>query len=73
MLRQFEGKGFGAFKPALADVMVTTLAPINDRFTRLRDDTGYLDGVLRDGAARASAIAEPVLAEVYRAVGLLMD
>jgi tryptophanyl-tRNA synthetase len=73
VLLQFEGKGFGAFKPALAEVMVATLAPINDRFTRLRGETAYLDQVLRDGGARASAIAEPVLAEVYRAVGLLVD
>jgi tryptophanyl-tRNA synthetase len=73
VLTEFEGKGFGAFKPALADVMVATLAPINERFTRLRGETTHLDSVMREGAARASAIAEPVLAEVYRAVGFLAD
>lgn len=63
------GQGFGQFKPALAEVMIDVLAPINARFRALRQDHEALDKVLADGAARARAIAEPVLAEVHRAVG----
>jgi DNA-3-methyladenine glycosylase I len=44
-----------------------------DDITRLMADPGYIDGVLRDGAARARALAAPVLAEVHKAVGLLTD
>lgn len=69
VLGDFGGKGFGAFKPALAEVMVATIAPITARFNDLRGDVTTLDAVLADGAARARAIAEPVLAEVHRAVG----
>ena len=69
VLADFGGKGFGAFKPALAEVMVAALAPITARFTQLKDDTVMLDSILATGAARARAIAEPVLAEVHRAVG----
>ena len=69
VLADFGGKGFGAFKPALAEVMVATIAPITARFNALRGDVTTLDSVLADGAARARAIAEPVLAEVHRAVG----
>ena len=69
VLGQHGGQGFGQFKPALADVMVETLAPITARFNALRADGTALDAVLADGAARARAIAEPVLAEVHRAVG----
>ena len=71
VLAEYGGQGFGAFKPALADLTVATLAPINARFAALRGDAGYLDAVLRDGGERASAIAEPVLAEVHAAVGFL--
>lgn len=63
------GQGFGVFKPALADVMVARLAPITHRFNALRDDHVLLDAVLATGAARARAIAEPVLAAVHEAVG----
>lgn len=69
VLAEYGGKGFGAFKPALADVMVATLSPITSRFNALRGDTGSLDAILADGAARARAIAEPVLADVHRAMG----
>jgi tryptophanyl-tRNA synthetase len=63
------GQGFGQFKPALADLMIDVLAPINARFAALRQDDAAIDAILAEGAARARAIAEPVLAEVHRAIG----
>ncbi len=69
VLRDHGGHGFGQFKPALADVMVSALAPISRRFNDLRGDSAALDAILAKGAARASAIADPVLAEVHRTVG----
>ena len=69
VLADFGGKGFGAFKPALAEVMVTSLAPITARFNALKDDVTSLEAIMATGAARARAIAEPVLADVHRAVG----
>lgn len=70
VVRDWGGKGFGAFKPALADAMVAALGPITARFKVLREDHEALDAVLARGADKARAIAEPVLAEVHRAVGL---
>jgi tryptophanyl-tRNA synthetase len=69
VLADFGGRGFGAFKPALAEAMVAAIAPITARFNDLRRDSTTLDAVLARGAARARAISEPVLAEVHRAVG----
>ena len=69
VLQGFAGKGFGAFKPALADVAVATLAPIGDRMRRLLGDPAEIDQVLAAGAETASAIAEPTLDEVRRRVG----
>jgi tryptophanyl-tRNA synthetase len=63
------GQGFGAFKPALADVMVAKLAPITARFNALKDDASAIEAICERGAQRARAIAEPVLADVHRAVG----
>jgi tryptophanyl-tRNA synthetase len=69
VLRDWGGRGFGAFKPALAEAMVGAISPITARFNELRHDTEKLDAVLAEGAARARAIAEPVLAQVNRTVG----
>lgn len=71
VLRDFGGQGFGAFKPALGELLAARLAPINARFAELRQDPAYLDAVLREGAARARALAAPTLASAYRALGLL--
>lgn len=68
---QFEGKGFGDFKKALTEVVVDKVAPITAEMTRLQADPGYIDGILKDGGERAQAIAEPILADVKKAVGFL--
>lgn len=71
VLAEFEGKGFGAFKPALGEVLVESLAPINARFVELRSDRAALDAILRRGAERARALAAPTLAATYDALGLV--
>ena len=71
VLRQFGGQGFGAFKPALGELLIDKLAPINDRFNLLRQDTAALDAILRDGAAKARALAVPTLEAAYSALGLV--
>ena len=70
-LREHGGKGFGAFKEALSDLLVARLAPIASETRRLLADPGSVDAVLRDGAARAAAIADPIVAEAERLVGFL--
>jgi tryptophanyl-tRNA synthetase len=69
VLAEFGGQGFGAFKPALADLAVESLAPVSDAMRRFLSDKAEIDKVLADGAARATEIAEPVVAEVKRLVG----
>ena len=71
VLREHGGRGFGAFKDALAALMIAKLAPIAAETTRLLDDPAALDAVLRDGAQRAAAIADPIVAEAERLVGFL--
>ncbi len=70
VMSEFAGKGFGAFKPALADLAVAKLGPIRDQLTRLLDDRAAVENALVKGAARATALAAPTLAEAQRAVGL---
>jgi tryptophanyl-tRNA synthetase len=70
VLGRYAGQGFGSFKPALADVLVTVIAPIRDRLGDLRRHPDELDRILADGASRASEIGAPVLARAKSAVGL---
>lgn len=68
---QFAASGFADFKRTLADLAVAKVGPIGAEMRRLMADQGYLDGVLRDGVERASAIADKNLAEIQDLVGLL--
>jgi len=70
VLAEFGGKGFGAFKPALADLTVAQLGPIRDRLTRLLGDRAAVSQALIEGAARANALAAPTLKATQAAVGL---
>ena len=71
VLGEFAGRGFGAFKPALGDLLVATLAPIAQRFRDLKDDRTALDGILAAGSAKARELAAPTLGAAYDALGLV--
>ena len=69
VLAEYGGKGFGTFKPALADLAVSHLSPITNEMRRLLNDPAEIDRALRAGAEQANAVAEPIIEEVRRVVG----
>jgi tryptophanyl-tRNA synthetase len=71
VLTEHGGKGFGPFKEALAELTTAKLAPIAGRTSDLLAAPDHLDSILRDGADRARAIAEPIVREAERLVGFL--
>ncbi|GAA4044213.1 tryptophan--tRNA ligase [Parerythrobacter jejuensis] len=71
VLGRFAGQGFGAFKPALGELLVETLSPISTRFRELLEDREALDAILARGAARARERGSPTLDAAYEALGLL--
>lgn len=71
VLAEFEGSQFSSFKKALTEVAVEKLGPIGAEMKRLQQDAAYVDGILKEGAERANAIALPILREVQEIVGFL--
>jgi tryptophanyl-tRNA synthetase len=71
VLVEFAGSPFSTFKGALTDIAVAVLAPVAGEMKRLMADPGYVDGVLKEGAVRARALAGPTLAEVQQIMGIL--
>jgi len=67
---EFAGKGFGAFKPVLADLLVATLAPIRARLKSFESDPAAVEQILVQGSRKASEMAAPTLEAAYRALGL---
>ena len=68
---EFAGKGYGAFKPVVGDAVIEHLRPIREEATKLLKDKAYLEGVYRDGAQKASYVAEKTLRKVYKKIGFV--
>lgn len=68
---EFEGRGYGEFKMAVAQSVIDVFAPIQAEYKRILADKTYLDGVLTQGAQQATAMAERTLRKVYKKVGFL--
>jgi len=69
--RKYEGKGYGALKVDLADVVVDFVTPFRERTQQYLDDPETLDSILAKGAEKARAVAAETLAQAYGRVGFL--
>ena len=69
--REFDGKGYGDFKQAVAEAVCEMLRPVQQRYAELRADEAQLRRILADGAERARAVAAPTIAEMKRRMGFL--
>jgi tryptophanyl-tRNA synthetase len=70
-IERWAGKSFSEFKAGLAELSAEVLGKIGGEMRRLLADPGYIDGILKRGAERANAIAQPHLDEVFDIMGLL--
>ena len=69
--QDFEGKGYGDFKGAVADVVVDYLKPVRDKANKLLQDETHLNKLLAIGAEKANAVASKTLKDTYNALGLI--
>ena len=69
--KEFSGKGYGAFKPAVGDAVIEALRPVREESERLIADKAYLKQIYTDGAMRASAVARKTLRKVYKRIGFV--
>ncbi len=67
----FEGKMYGELKKATAEAVIAFATPIQERVAELMQDTGELENLMRDGAARAREIASTTVADVYDKLGFV--
>ncbi len=71
VLSEHGGQGFGTFKTILTELLVEKLAPIASTTNQILNDQGALIDLLRSGAERAAAIADPIVKEAERMVGFV--
>lgn len=64
-------RGYGDLKKEVAEVLIETLTPIQERYRELTADVSYIDELLAQGAARAAAVANETLELVRERMGFL--
>jgi len=69
--QEFDGCGYGKFKPAVGDAVVECLRPIREEATRILTDKAYLESVYKAGAEKASYVANKTLRKVYKKIGFV--
>ena len=69
--KEFEGKGYGVFKPAMGEAVIETLRPVREEAERMLADKAYLQQVYTEGAQKASYIARKTLRKVYKRIGFV--
>jgi tryptophanyl-tRNA synthetase len=68
---EFDGQGYGAFKPAVGEAVIECLRPIREESERIMKDKAYLESVYKSGAEKASYVANKTLRKVYKKVGFV--
>ena len=67
--KEFDGKGYGDFKLAVGESVVSVLKPVQDRFYELEKDKAYIDSVIKENAEKANYYAQKTLRKVQKKVG----
>ena len=67
--KEFDGKGYGEFKPAVAEAVNAILEPMHKEFERILQDKGYLDGIIKENDEKARYFANKTLHKVRKKVG----
>lgn len=68
---EFLGKGYGDFKSAVAEAVVDTIRPIQDRYNDLMSNKDYLEAIYKKGAECANKTAMKTVSKVYRKIGFI--
>lgn len=67
--REFDGKGYGEFKPAVGEAVVDVLRPLQERVAELEKDKAYIDSVIKNNAEKAQYFSTKTLRKVQKKVG----
>ena len=69
VVKEFSGKGYGEFKPAVGEAVVSVWKPLQEEAARLEKDKAYIDGVIKNNAEKAQYFANKTLRKVQKKIG----
>lgn len=69
VVKEFDGQGYGVFKPAVGEAVVSVLKPLQDEVARLEKEKSYIDGIIKNNAEKAQYFSNKTLRKVQKKVG----
>ena len=69
VVKEFDGQGYGVFKPAVGEAVVSVLKPLQDEVARLSKEKAYIDGIIKNNGEKAQYFANKTLRKVQKKVG----
>lgn len=69
IVKEFDGKGYGDFKVAVAEAVISVLKPLQDEVVRLEKDKAYIDGIIKNNAEKAQYFSNKTLRKVQKKIG----
>ena len=69
VVKEFDGQGYGVFKPAVGEAVVSVLKPLQDEVARLSKEKAYIDGIIKNNGEKAAYFANKTLRKVQKKVG----
>ncbi|MCR5703964.1 MAG: tryptophan--tRNA ligase [Eubacterium sp.] len=69
--KEFDGKGYGEFKLAVGEAVVSRLKPLQDKFYELQKEKDYINRVIKENDEKAAYFANKTLRKVQKKVGLI--
>lgn len=68
-VKEFEGRGYGDFKMAVGEAVISVLKPLQEEFNRLSKEKAYIDSCIKENAEKAGYFAAKTLRKVQRKIG----
>lgn len=69
VVKEFDGKGYGEFKTAVGESVVSVLKPLQERHADLSKNKDYIDSIIKENGEKASYYAAKTLRKVQRKIG----
>lgn len=69
VVKEFDGQGYGVFKPAVGEAVVSVLKPLQEEVARLEKEKSYIDGIIKNNAEKAQYFSNKTLRKVQKKVG----
>ena len=69
--KEFDGLNYGTFKAAVAEAIICSLSPVQEKFEELSKNKDYVEKTYKEAAEKASYLASKTMRKVRKKIGFI--